>query len=142
MASRELKRLFKLGLISERELKRARGSKMLEEYAADYGLTVGPSGPGGAFCADGITDKKAQKADVAGGGKTVDFGPSDAGDIDARANRRASVKGTAPKAPGFVGVGRSRNTSYRPTNAQVRASSDVEFYPNWYRTYGDPASRQ
>jgi hypothetical protein len=137
----ELQRLFKLGLITEREYRRGCGMK-LDEYANDYGGGVGPSGPGGAYGADGIAEKKAQRADVAGGGKTVDFGPSDAGHIDARANRRASVKGSTPRAPGFVGVGRSRNTSYRATNAQVRASSADEFFPNWYRTYGDPARRQ
>jgi hypothetical protein len=141
VASRELKRLYKNGLITEREYKRACGMKA-GEYADDYGGGVGPNGPGGAFGADGITDKKAQRADVAGGGKTVDFGPSDAGHIDARANRREFPKGTTPRAPGVVGAGRSRNTQSWATNAQVRAASGEEFYPHWYRTYGDPSSRQ
>jgi hypothetical protein len=134
MARSEIERMYKNGLITEREYRRARGKKMADEHAGNYGLTTGPNGPGGAFCADGIADKKAQRNDMRGGGRTVEFGPNDAGHIDAAANRREFPKGTAlkGKAPNVVAVGRSRNTKGWPTDAQVRRMSANEFHPDWY----------
>jgi hypothetical protein len=144
MARSELQRLFENGLISECEYRRARGSKkMLDEYAGDYGLTTGPNGPK-EYGANELRDRKTQRNDAPGTGRTVEFGPSDASfgrnQIDNKENRRMWPKGTTPKSPGVVGAGLSRNTTYKPTNAQVRAGSAVEFYPNWY--YGDPSRRQ
>jgi hypothetical protein len=101
VARSELQRLFENGLISECEYRRARGSKkMLDEYAGDYGLTTGPSGPK-EYGANELRDRKTQRNDAPGGGRTVEFGPSDASfgrnQIDNKENRPTRRRGSKTK---------------------------------------------
>lgn len=135
MARSEIQRLYDNGMVSERELKRVRTSKAKRnEYAGDYALSK--SRPSGAIGSNAINEN--QRNDAPGGGKTKEFGPSDAsvgrGAIDKRENRREFPNGVAlkGKAPSVVAVGRSRNTKGWPTDAQVRRISANEFHPDWY----------
>jgi hypothetical protein len=110
MARNDLTKFHREGLISDREYRR-----------------------GGGICADELNDQAYQR-DASGFGKTKDFGPDDAGHLDARANRREWLKGTElkGKAPDTVPVGLSRNTKGWPTDAQVRRMCANEFHPDWY----------
>jgi hypothetical protein len=110
MARNDLIKFHREGLISDREYRR-----------------------GGGICAEEINDEDYQR-DAKGFGKTTDFGPDDSGHLDARANRREFPKGVAlkGKAQNTVPVGRSRNTTGWPTDAQVRRMSANEFHPDWY----------
>jgi hypothetical protein len=62
------------------------------------------------------------------------FGPNDAGHIDASANRREFPKESVlkGKAQNTVPVGRSANTKGWPTEAEVRRMSANEWKSDWY----------
>ena len=80
----------------------------------------------GGVCADEIDDKEYQDADVPGGGTTTDFGPDDAGHIDAAANRRGGDRES--RARGRMPGARA------PTIAEVEgrvegASNSTEQFP-------------
>jgi hypothetical protein len=111
MARSDLTKFHREGLISDREYRR-----------------------GGGICADEINDPEYHRDNVPGFGKTNEFGPDDAGHLDARANRRLFPKGTElkGKAQNTVPVGRSANTKGWPTDSQVRRMSACEWHPDWY----------
>jgi hypothetical protein len=111
MARSEIHRLFRNGLISKRELRRARG--MRQEYAGAYGAGCGPNG---AIDSDHIGASDASEG-------------ADA--IDKKENRRSGPKGSTPRRQPNA-VGRSRNTTGWPSDAQVRRMSANEFHPGWY----------
>ena len=86
----------------------------------------------GGVCADEIDDKEYQEDATAETGLpgTTDFGPDDAGHIDASANRRGDQESRA----------RGRMPSARaPTIAEARAASASEFDPNWFRDISGPS---
>jgi hypothetical protein len=139
MARNDIDRLYDNGMVSEREYKRVRKSKRFgDEYAHDYAMTGGSRGPRGAIDSNQIRGREYQRNDAPGGGRTVEFGPSDKSvgcdAIDKRENRRMWPKGTAlkGKAQNTVPVGMSRNTKGWPSDAQVRRMSANEFHPDWY----------
>ena len=108
MARSDLTKFHREGLISDREYRR-----------------------GGGICANEIDDSEYHRDNV---GSQKQYGPDDAGHIDARANKRMFPKGTElkGKAQNTVPVGRSANTKGWPTDAQVRRMSACEFHPDWY----------
>jgi hypothetical protein len=109
--SDDLKKFHREGQISDREYRRA-----------------------GGICADEINDPEYHRDNVPGFGKTKEFGPDDAGHLDARANRREFPKESAlkGKAQNTVPVGRSADTKGWPSDAQVRRMSANEFSTDWY----------
>jgi hypothetical protein len=108
MARSDLTKFHREGLISDREYRRA-----------------------GGICADEINDPEYHRDNV---GSQKQYGPDDAGHLDARANRREFPKESAlkGKAQNTVPVGRSANTKGWPSDAQVRRMSANEFSTDWY----------
>jgi hypothetical protein len=111
MARGEIKRLYDEGKISDREYSRA-----------------------GGVCDSNEMNDPAYQRDAKGFGETTDFGPDDAGHLDAKSNRRSFPKGTelTGKAQNTVPVGMSRNTKGWPTDAEVRRISAQEWKSDWY----------
>ena len=86
----------------------------------------------GGVCADELNDEEFQEDATAETGLpgTMDFGPDDAGHIDASANRRGDQESRA----------RGRMPSARaPTIAEARASLDNAWNPNWFRDISGPS---
>lgn len=108
MARNDLMKFHREGLISDREYRRA-----------------------GGICADEINDPEYHRDNV---GSQKQYGPDDAGHIDAKSNRRMFPKGTELKGKpqNTVPVGRSANTKGWPSDAQVRRMSANEFSTDWY----------
>jgi hypothetical protein len=105
-----VRRFFDEGKISARVIERARG----------------------AYPANQINNSEFQRRSVPGFRKGEDFGPDDAGHIDARANRRKDTEAR-------VG-GQSLPGNAPPSQAQVRRISADEYWQSSW--YGGPARRQ
>jgi hypothetical protein len=93
MARSGMRRLFDNGQVSDKALRR------------HYGTLCG---------ADEIDTPEYQRSGGPGFGKTTDFGPDDAGHIDAKANRRAFPKESAVRA-GNRQTGSSREARIQPS---------------------------
>jgi hypothetical protein len=87
----------------------------------------------GLPCDDEIDDPAFQKGDDLGTGAPGQWGPNDAGKINAKANRRSFPKESVPGQQPLPG-------NRQPSDAQVRRQSAQEWWPS--RWYGDPPRRQ
>jgi hypothetical protein len=109
--ARSIKQLYDEGLVSDRVLARVAKNKRAPEE----------------FCRDEINYRTTQRDGTRSTGLpgTMQYGPADAGHIDAKANRRRDKEARAgkQKLPG----------NQQPTTAEIRRASAVEYWPDaWY----------
>jgi hypothetical protein len=128
MAQDEIERLYSMGMIGPQEYRRlkARGARRRfnEELARAYD-GVDPPGPVSSRQLNDARYQASGEAWRSSGQDREDFGPQDAGQLDARANRRPAPKETLIR-------GQPQRDRRWPTVAEAQKISHYRYQPEWY----------